>query len=297
MLSATVPILLALASFASAQNTTNSIASNQPGLPVQFAQSCGGDLLLDDFSQDRVWTAPTGEVKHANAIGGDWGIWGGNFSIDTSAKTLTITPAKQPTALQPNSTYNPNTVPTFNFFYTQFTNQHEIFDKACANLTVFTALEFDAVAPAGFDFNITFTQRLQGNCDVRTFDSRYQLFSKYYTTPGQKKTLHLPLSDFNVDLSGASFNYNWNKDITWVNLAGAKAGDSVSISNVILKGVPCSGTTSTSGSSTATSKDSSASSTSAGATATQPAGSGADSVSVGMAAMAGAVALAAGALI
>ncbi|KAJ3046727.1 hypothetical protein HK097_000599 [Rhizophlyctis rosea] len=293
MLSRLTP-LLALLPLTLAQNT---ISSNEPGRPVQFAQPCGADLLLDDFSSERVWTAPSGEVKRANAIGGDWGIWGGNFTIDTSAKTLTIVPRVQPTPYLAEG-FNPDTVPTFNFFYTQFTNQHEIFDKACANLTAFNALEFEAVAPAGFDFNITFTQRLQNDCEVRTYDSQYQLFSKYYTTPGQKQTIRLPLSDFSKDLSGANFNYQWNKDITLVNLAGANPGDAITISNVVLKGAPCSGTATTSTSTSSATVSGAPSATSAGgASATQGAGSGGESLSVGMAAMAGAVALAAGALI
>ncbi|KAJ3263703.1 hypothetical protein HK104_006600 [Borealophlyctis nickersoniae] len=292
---ASVAAVLALAASTAAQ-TQNSVASNEPGKPVQFALPCGGDLLLDDFSQERIWTAPSGEVKRQNALGGDWGMAGGNFTIDPTARTMTITPEKVATPWLP-ADFNPGTVPTFNYFYTQFTDQRQIFDKACANLTAFEALELEVTAPAGFDFNITYTQRATGNCDERIFDSQYRTFTSYYKTPGVKATIRLPFSDFSKDLSGANFNYAWNKDITLINLVNAQPTDSLVVSRATLKGRSCSspapgGNSTTNGTATGTGSPSPSSSNGP----TQNQGNSGSSLAVGLSAVVGAIGAAVAAL-
>jgi len=239
-------VALSVATFAAAQQ----LNSANPGVmdqPSTFKLACGADLLVDDFSVQRDWTAPgTGEQKRLNALEGDWGIYGGNFTIDPAAKTLTVTPARGATEYPP-SDFNPNTVPTYQWFYTQFSNQKEQLDKACVDISPFQAVQLDVLAPAGFDFNITYTQRKKGDCKTRTFDSKYKLFSEYYKTPGVKQTITLAFADFSTDLSGAPFDYSWDKDLTLINLNGANPGDSLVISNVWLKGKPCAGATASSG--------------------------------------------------
>ncbi|RKO85510.1 hypothetical protein BDK51DRAFT_47933 [Blyttiomyces helicus] len=203
-------------------------------------------------SQTRSWTAPapTFEHKRSNALWGDWGIDGGNFTIDPTTETLTITPAPIADPFPPNATYNPNTVPTFNYFYTQFTNQRLTFDKACANLTPFDAVIMNVSAPTGFDFNITLTQRLKGDCNTRTFGENLAAAveaegpalsrSRLKLTALTYQVITIPFSDMATDLSGHPFNLAWNKDMTWVNLKGANANDSLILGNgVTLRGRSC----------------------------------------------------------
>ncbi|KAJ3288340.1 hypothetical protein HK104_008229 [Borealophlyctis nickersoniae] len=286
---ASVAAVLALAASTAAQ-TQNSVASNEAGKPVQFTLPCGADLLLDDFSQERIWTAPppSNEVKRQNALGGDWGMAGGNFTINPTAKTMTITPAKVPTPW-PAEAFNPGTVPTFNYFYTQFTDQRQIFNKACANLTAFEALELEVTAPAGFDFNITYTQRARGDCDTRIFDSVYRAFTSYYKTPGVKATIRLPFSDFSKDLSGADFNYAWNKDITLINLVNARPTDSLVVSRATLKGRSCSSPIPGGNSSTNGTTGSGSPSNSSSNDPTKNQGNSGNSLAVGLSAVVGAV--------
>ncbi|KAJ3046354.1 hypothetical protein HK097_000942 [Rhizophlyctis rosea] len=244
-------LTLALASSALAQNSTaNTPKSNDAVLPSDFTQPCGADLLIDDFAQQRTFAAPNGETKRLNALGGDWGQYGGNYTISTTARTLSIVPARGAQVYPADPKVAPGSEPTFNWFYTQFSDQRApgAFDKACANLTPFTAFEFDALAPRGFDFNITFTMRAVGDCKTRIYDSVYHPFSKYYTTPGTKQTIRLPFSDFVKNWAGEDVNWAWNKDMTWVNLVNASPRDALVISNVWLKGATCgaaNGTTTT----------------------------------------------------
>ncbi|KAJ3040038.1 hypothetical protein HDV00_011487 [Rhizophlyctis rosea] len=293
--------VLALASttLVSAQNTTtgtlNTPAFNGPTYPSNFTKPCGADLLVDDFATPRQWTAPGGEVKYLNALNGDWGVYGVNRTINNAAKTLTLVPGRGATVYPADPKVAPGSEPTFNWFYTQFSNQQAAgaFDKACADLSPFSSFEFDAVAPAGFNFNITFTMRQVGNCSTRIFDSIYQPFTKYYTTPGQKATIKLPFSDFAKDWAGNNVNWAWDKDMTWVNLVAAKPTDSLVISNVWLRGAQCS----SSGTPTGPTAGSSSTAGGAGATATKPAGNGAGATSAQMGVVGVAAAFAAAALL
>jgi hypothetical protein len=91
------------------------------------------------------------------------------------------------------------------------------------DLTPFTAIQIDLIAPKGSDFNITLTQWVPAVPGVRDgkgsrgIDSAYYLLSSYLTPNGTPQTLTMPLSGFATNLKGGPFNFAHLKDLTLVN--------------------------------------------------------------------------------
>ncbi|KAJ3040586.1 hypothetical protein HDV00_010766 [Rhizophlyctis rosea] len=160
-----------------------------------------------------------------NALGGDWNVYGGSYKIDTSSKTLALTPPTGNGAIS-------------NWFFTDFSNWQLSGSggNMCADLTPFEALEFEALAPAGFQFSIFFTARQDGNCSADGQLSSSHPFTKYYTVPGFKQIVRIPFQDFSISTNGTYFNFGWIKTLFFQNIYGAHENDSLVISNVWLRG-------------------------------------------------------------
>ena len=118
-----------------------------------FAQ-CTADLLVDNFAKITNGFLPNdASPKQFNLIGGDYGSAGADFVIDTDSKTLSIV-AGTANVGQPEPLANPNTAVTFNYWFAKFDRD------ACYNLTQYSGISFDLVAPLGSDMNFTLTQKV-----------------------------------------------------------------------------------------------------------------------------------------
>lgn len=192
-----------------------------------FSQSCGPDVIIDDFSVIRAgWLDNL--PKSFNALGGDYGSLGAPFTIDTTNKSLRIQARSYPVGI-PEAQANPGTAPTFNYWYAKFDR------AACFDSSIFSGLSFDIIAPFGSDMNFTMTQ-MSPNCSYRLVDSQYQLLSKYITPDGTKQTVFLPFSDFSINLNGSRFDFEHLKDWTLVNLG--PEGSEFVLSDLKLVGGP-----------------------------------------------------------
>jgi hypothetical protein len=196
-------------------------------LKTVIAQSCRPDILVDDFAKITTGRLPDdSDIKQFNLLGGDYGSAGAAFRIDTLAKSMSIT-AGSANIGQPEPWANPGTAPTINYWFAKFDR------VACFDLSGYSAVAFDLVAPAGSNMNFTMTQR-SADCQSRLVDSVYRPLSSYVTPNGQKQTVVLPFADFSKTLVGGQFDFKHLKDWTAVNLV--PFGARFTISNLVLRG-------------------------------------------------------------
>lgn len=205
---------------------------------------CKPNALVDDYSKITPGFLPNDpDPKQFNLLGGDYGQAGAPFEIQTDKKQVEITIGSANVG-QPEPEANPGTAPTTNYWFAKFDQ------VACFDLTGYSAIQFDLIAPAGVDANFTMTQK-SADCKSRLVDSVYTPLTKYITPDGTKKTVTLPLSDFSKNLVGGDFDFAHLKDWTIVNLK--PVGAKIQISNMVLVGCQTSASAPTaSGSSTAT---------------------------------------------
>ncbi|KAL2918388.1 hypothetical protein HK105_201788 [Polyrhizophydium stewartii] len=186
------------------------------------AQVCKKDLLVDDFgtSQQAVVDSAT---RFVNKLGGDYGGVGVEWNIDTTKKAVVI--------VSQNASSN--------FWFSKFDA------GACFDLTGYSSIDFDLLAPTGSSMSFTLTQKL-ADCSQRApdgSDSVYLPLSKYVTPDGTKKHVSLPLADFAKNINGANYDFIHLKD--WTPVSFAPSGATFEISNIVLKGgcgVPGTGT-------------------------------------------------------
>lgn len=181
---------------------------------------CKPDVLVDDFSKITTGTLPgDAAIKEFNLLGGDYGAAGAPFTITPASKSMTIT-AQTADIGNPEPQANPGAAATFNYWFTKFDL------NACFDLTGYTAISFDLVAPTGSDMNFTMTQKnptcSTGNT-TRLVDSVYKPLSAYFRPDGTKKTVVLPFADYKTNLAGGEFDFVHLKDWTIVNLVPANA--------------------------------------------------------------------------
>jgi hypothetical protein len=200
--------------------------------------------LIDDFSRLNQGNLPGDPTPRLfNLVGGDYGELGAPFVIRPSERLMEITIGSENVG-QPEPESNPGTTPTFNYWFAKFDL------PACFDLTGYSAIQFDLLAPAGVNMNFTMTQR-SADCQIRLLDSIYHPLTRYSTPDGTKKTITLPLSDYATNLRGGRFDFRYLKDWTIVNLS--PVGARVQISNLMLRGCLNTTTSSTVGTSTGTS--------------------------------------------
>ncbi|KAI8911541.1 hypothetical protein EDD86DRAFT_202663 [Gorgonomyces haynaldii] len=165
-------------------------------------------------------------MRYFNLMGGDYGAKAANISINTSQKYMRIVPQKGEPDLSESDTHPGAPIAT-NYWYVKFDL------KACFDLSPYTAIQFDLVAPAGSDMYFTLTQHLS-DCVTRVIDSVYTTLTKYVKPDGTKKTVTIPISDFATNLVGKPFDFVHLKDFTVVNLA--PVGADLRLSQFLLKG-------------------------------------------------------------
>jgi hypothetical protein len=121
---------------------------------------------------------------------------------------------------------------------TETQSYQQQFDKiACFDLTGYTAIEFDLVAPEQTTMNITMTQN-SADCQTQLVNSVYHPLSRYLPSiTGKVQTVTLPISDFAKNLDGEDFDFKHLKEWTIVNMETNAAPDNVvQMSNMVLKG-------------------------------------------------------------
>ncbi|KAJ8323064.1 hypothetical protein BDV3_006678 [Batrachochytrium dendrobatidis] len=170
---------------------------------------CKPDLLVDDFVKAQS-AMVDGEVRPVNLLGGDYGAVGIEWSVDTAKKAAVLTST--------NSS---------NFWFAKFDA------IACFDLTGYSAITFDLVAPTGSDMSFTLTQK-SANCVDRLIDSSYMPLTKYIKPNGSKQHVSLPLSDFAMNINGAPYDFKHLKD--WTPTSLSPVGATFEISNLVLKG-------------------------------------------------------------
>jgi hypothetical protein len=69
-------------------------------------------------------------------------------------------------------------------------------ERACFDLTPYSAMQFELTAPAGTTMLFTLTQHAP-DCKTRIVDSVYTDLEKYSKPDGTKKIVTIPFSDFN----------------------------------------------------------------------------------------------------
>ncbi|KAI8921610.1 hypothetical protein BC831DRAFT_476493 [Entophlyctis helioformis] len=215
--------------------------------------ACKPDLLVDDFAAARTVTLPEGGgARPANLLNGDYGAQGATFAVNPAGKEVVITAGTADVG-QPEPQANPGTAPTFNYWFGKF----DI--GACFDLTGYTAIAFDLVAPAGSNMNFTLTQR-SADCKTRLVDSVYKPLSSYLKTDGSKKAVSLPIADYAKNLKGGAFDFKHLKDWTIVNMT--PSGAVFRLSNLRLVG-NCAGNQTATTTTTAASKSTATASASA----------------------------------
>ncbi|KAI9325658.1 hypothetical protein DFJ73DRAFT_965667 [Zopfochytrium polystomum] len=237
-----------------------------------LAQACQPDVLVDDFrARDSTMyrTQPTGTGcenfpgtfngcnKTLNLLGGDYGDSGADETMTLGQ--LKIVSGNNSVAINGlEAASHPNTAVTFNYWYVKF-NWENDFD-----LTPYTAMVIDLIAPAGSDFNVTLTQWIPATPGVRDgkgdrgIDSSYHLLSSYLTPSGSPQTLVMPISDFSTNLNGGKFDLANLKDLTLVNFG--PIGATFTFTKITLRG-NCSSSSSSGTSPTGTATGSSKSAT------------------------------------
>ncbi|KAJ1538958.1 hypothetical protein HK405_013313, partial [Cladochytrium tenue] len=140
------------------------------------AQACQPDVLVDDFrprtpdmfrtqdpSQGCTYATPgdpfNGCNKTLNLLGGDYGDAAIGLSLDVGSMTLVA--GYNPNISDQEAASHPHTAPTFNYWFVKF-NWENDFD-----ISPYTAMAIDLVAPSGSDFNVTLTQWLPADPTVR----------------------------------------------------------------------------------------------------------------------------------
>ncbi|TPX30389.1 hypothetical protein SmJEL517_g06041 [Synchytrium microbalum] len=197
--------------------TFNITGMQLDGCGVTGGSPCARDVLLDDFRMARV-------PSNVYSVGGKYNLNGGDYYVETGNILLnaptsaalgngTWIPGGLATPYQPDPTANPGTAPTTNYLSLRFEQY------GCFDMTNYRSVMFTMQAPAGFDSNITFTQRA-ANCVARGFDSQYHKLSEFVTPNNQAQTVELPLSSFTKNLNGGNFDWGHTRDWTFVNANG-----------------------------------------------------------------------------
>ncbi|KAJ3062480.1 hypothetical protein HDU98_001620 [Podochytrium sp. JEL0797] len=147
--------------------------------------------------------------KTLNFLGGDYGDSGaaevltnGQLQITSSNNSAVTSNLETPS--------HPLTAETINYWFVKFDWENDF------DLTPFSGLSLDLIAPVGSDFNITLTQWIPSN-NTRGVDSQYRLLSSYLTPTGKPQTLNLKWSDFSTNLYGQPYDFKNLKDLTLVN--------------------------------------------------------------------------------
>ena len=122
------------------------------------APACGPDVLVDDFSAIRP-AMIFGEPKQVNVLGGDYGAAGASFEIRPNERSMVIRSGSANIG-QPEPQANPGTAPTFNYWFAKFE------PLACVDLSKYSAIQFDLIAPTGSNMNFTMTQK-SADCATR----------------------------------------------------------------------------------------------------------------------------------
>jgi hypothetical protein len=177
--------------------------------PLIAAQACVPDLLIDDYSRV-VQRDYEGALRYFNLVEADYGHVNMTADYEQANRRVVLVP----------------TAPD-NFWFAKFNL------RACFDLTGYTGIQFDVVAPAGSEAVFTLTQ-MAPDCVTRTLDSVYTPLTRYITPNGVRQTAFQPLSDFALNVEGGAFDMVHLKDWTMVNLA--PLGARFEISNFILKG-------------------------------------------------------------
>ncbi|KAI9335513.1 hypothetical protein BDR26DRAFT_865878 [Obelidium mucronatum] len=196
------------------------------------AQSCQQDVLVDDFRarnasmfrQQPLTLIEDGKVvstgcdtntgfngcnKTLNLMGGDFGDSGAAEVL--SVGSLDITAGNNSAVVGSfEADARPNTAVTINYWFTKF-NWENDFD-----LTPYSGMSLDFIAPIGSDFNITLTQWIP-SVNKRGIDSQYRVLSSYVVPNGKPQTLNLKWTDFGTNLNGQPFDLKHLKDVTFVN--------------------------------------------------------------------------------
>jgi hypothetical protein len=100
-----------------------------------------------------------GEPKQVNLLGGDYGAAGASFEIRPAERSMVIRSGTANIG-QPEPQANPGTAPTFNYWFAKFE------PLACFDLSKYSAIQFDLVAPVGSNMNFTMTQK-SADCTTR----------------------------------------------------------------------------------------------------------------------------------
>ncbi|KAJ1538957.1 hypothetical protein HK405_013312, partial [Cladochytrium tenue] len=220
--------------------------------------------------------------KTLDLLGGDYGDSGLDMALYIGNMTMVAGINPNISALE--SASHPNTATTFNYWFVKF-NWANDFD-----ISAFTAMEIDLIAPSGSDFNVTLTQWIPQTAGVRDgngtrgIDSAYHLLSSYLTPDGTEQTLLLPLSDYATNLDGAAYDLTNVKDLTLVNLEPVNA--TFVFTRITLVGNCSSSSSSSAATGTKTGSSATASATSKSTTGAAPAGPAAAWVGVAVALLA-----------
>ncbi|KAJ1342576.1 hypothetical protein BSLG_002893 [Batrachochytrium salamandrivorans] len=153
---------------------------------------CKPDLLIDDFSTS-VSANVDGAIRPVNHLGADYGEVNVTWSINTAEKFAMLSPSSLP-----------------NFWYSKFDA------RACFDLTGYSSIDFDLVAPTGSDMSFTLTQKAP-NCVDRLVDSTYLSLTKYIKPD---------------DAPNNTCRFHWD----WTPTGLSPVGAVFHMSNLVLKG-------------------------------------------------------------
>ncbi|KAJ3413131.1 hypothetical protein HDV05_008469 [Chytridiales sp. JEL 0842] len=208
--------------------------------PATGTGTCIPDVLVDDFRPRNASmrrTQPPGEgcekftdfngcEKTLNLLGGDYGDAGCNQVMTDGRLTITT---RNVSAVINNleSESHPGTAVSFNYWFVKFAWEYDF------DLSIYSGLAIDLIAPPNSDFNITLTQWLPAT-NTRGLDSVYNLMSKYLTPDGTPQTLRMPWSDFKTNLEGGEFKLEDLKDLTVVNMG--PVGSTFVFTKIVLLG-------------------------------------------------------------
>lgn len=189
------------------------ILSLLPGGYGQIKATCQSDVLIDDFSKDSMALDPT-LLTYTNLMGGNYGQMAVNMKVNTASKSMLIRPL--PAVGDPKNMTN-------GWFV-------KLGQGACHDLTGYTGIQFDVIAPTKTGMNITLAQS-DSTCTNQTADAAYIPIAKYLQPTGLKQTVFIPFYEFRKDADGGVFKFQKFRALVFTNIDGV-----FEVSNLVLRG-------------------------------------------------------------
>jgi hypothetical protein len=184
-----------------------------------FAQECKPDVVVDDYkirNESLLTTEQPPPLRFFNLLGGDYGAKDATIAVNPSPNSNMIIKAGWGPADTSESSTHPGGPVAHNYWYVKFDL------NACFDLRGYSGFEMDLLSPLGSDFYITLTQHAS-DCKTRLIDSVYRNLTDYVKPNGTLQTVFIPFQDFKKNLVGNDFDFQFLKDVTFVNLGPENA--------------------------------------------------------------------------